>query len=231
MQKRGLLQWVHAPGNAPFDFREVMLTPEGMYEHQQSEPNQLGSHDRVGPLAKKPPVPVGSPYGFKDSDWKVVAETKDRSDELYVTLGFQFKSRHYTQDLAENIRSTLQRAVDRYNSVPGNLAIKLVFRPLAAGYGEHLFNEIARDIISSDIAIFDTSDLNPNVMIEMGVALTWDISVLPIKEQECEKPPSDVSGQTWADYRYSGKEFIDPDHDDKLLRLVKRAVGKKSTGR
>jgi predicted nucleotide-binding protein len=66
-----------------------------------------------------------------------------------------------------------------------------------------LFNEIARDIISSDIAVFETSDLNPNVMLEMGVALTWDVRVLPIKKEGQPKPPSDISGQTYADYRDS----------------------------
>jgi len=42
---------------------------------------------------------------------------------------------------------------------------------LSAGYGRHLFNEIASDIISADIAVFEASDLNANVMIEIGVAL------------------------------------------------------------
>src|SRR2546425_1188080 len=86
----------------------------------------------------------------------------------------------------------------------GALPGATLFEPLAAGYGEHLFNEIARDVISADIAVFDTSDLNPNVMIEMGVALTWGVRVLLIKEKNCPKPPSDISGQTWADYEENG---------------------------
>ena len=107
------------------------------------------------------------------------------------------------------------------------IQVSLHFQPLAAGYGEHLFNEIARDIISADIAVFDTSDQNPNVMIEMGVALTWDVRVLPIKAEGCEKPPSDISGQTWADYRDSGREWVDPNHQRKLFRMVERAARKK----
>jgi len=103
----------------------------------------------------------------------------------------------------------------------------LDFRALAAGYGEHLFNEIARDIISADIAVFDTSDLNPNVMIEMGVALTWGVRVLPINNEECPRPPSDISGQTWADYRESASNFLDPKHHEKLVSMVERAVRKK----
>jgi hypothetical protein len=77
-----------------------------------------------------------------------------------------------------------------------------------AGYGEHLFNKIAVDIISSDIAVFETSDYNPNVMIEMGVALTWGVRVLPIKKKGRPIPPSDISGQTWAKYTDDGSKFM-----------------------
>ena len=112
----------------------------------------------------------------------------------------------------------------------GSLPAKLDFRPLAAGYGEHLFNEIARDIIASDIAVFETSDLNPNVMMELGVALTWGIRVLPIKLQSQKKPPSDISGQTWADYELNGEKFIDPEHETKLIRMIDRAMRKKGRG-
>lgn len=100
-------------------------------------------------------------------------------------------------------------------------------RALTAGYGEHLFNEIARDIISSDIAVFETSDLNPNVMLEMGVALTWGVRVLPIKLEQCEKPPSDFSGQTWADYRDDATAFVYPEHHQKLVIMIERALQKK----
>jgi hypothetical protein len=91
------------------------------------------------------------------------------------------------------------------------------------------FNKIAGDIISSDIAVFETSDLNPTVMIEMGVALTWDIRVLPIKKKMRPKPPSDISGQTWADYTIDGLKFSDEDHEDKLVTMVENAIQKKRT--
>jgi hypothetical protein len=121
-------------------------------------------------------------------------------------------------------------AVNQYNQTPGSLVTNLNFRPLAAGYGEHLFNEIARDIIASDIAVFETSDLNPNVMVELGVALTWGVRVLPIKAHGQPRPPSDISGQTWADYQNNGLTFDDPEHAGKLIRMVERAVRKKGRG-
>jgi hypothetical protein len=109
----------------------------------------------------------------------------------------------------------------------GSPKVALDYRPLKGGYGGHLFNEIARDIISADIAVFDTSDLNPNVMVELGVALTWGTLVLPIREETTSGPPSDISGQTWATYSKSGSIWTERDHQAKLVALVLRAVREK----
>jgi hypothetical protein len=107
---------------------------------------------------------------------------------------------------------------------------KLEFQALAAGYGEHLFNKIARDIIAADIAVFETSDLNANVMMEMGVALTWGVRVLPIRKQGVAPLPSDISGQTYAEYRGNGASFLDRGHPRELVDMVRRAIARKSPG-
>jgi hypothetical protein len=64
-------------------------------------------------------------------------------------------------------------------------------------------------------------------MIEMGVALTWGVRVLPIKKKGRPIPPSDISGQTWAKYTDDGSKFLDEDHEDKLTLMVEDAVRKK----
>ena len=67
-------------------------------------------------------------------------------------------------------------------------------------------------------------------MLEMGVALTWGVRVLPIKASGRPSPPADVSGQTWVEYEASGKKFLDGDHQSKLARMVQRAIRKKGKG-
>ncbi len=225
----GNIEWIRTLGTAPYNFRNVRLTARGRYEVERAAQRPATkARDAVTIL---PPAPIGSPYGFQDEDWETVAGRKDSSENLYVVLGHQFCSTHYDTDLLKaNVRSMFELAVDSYNKLPGSRPVTLDFRPLAAGYGEHLFNEIARDVIGADIAVFDTSDWNPNVMLEMGVALTWGIRVLPIKERTCPRPPSDISGQTWADYQDSGAEFIDPEHHSKVIRMVERAARKKGKG-
>ncbi len=245
----GNAEWIQTFGTAPFDFNSAMITSRGRYEHQrihmEADLRSLLSRNfleedgqgRLGPgqvsidLAIRPPAPIGSPFGFTDQDWEVVAGRKKDPQRLYTVLGHQFASEHFdSAALRRNVESMLQAAVDRYNAASQLPPIVLHHRALSAGYGEHLFNEIARDVIGADVAVFETSDLNQNVMLEVGVALTWGIRVLPIKLEGRPKPPSDVSGQTWADYRDSAAIFVDSEHLEKLVRMIERALHKKVRG-
>ena len=242
LERSGYVEWRQYLGTAPYNFGHVWITPVGRYEAERAssmlaEPlpitaaNPEGKPSRRGQVSL-PPTPIGSPYGFHDEDWEVIAERKARSNQQIVVMGYQFVSSFYdTTLLQRNIGEGFNKAVETYNSQPGALPAALDFRPLAAGYGEHLFNEIARDIIASDIAVFETSDMNPNVMVELGVALTWGTRVLPIKFHTQARPPSDISGHTWADYENSAGSFLDPEHRDKMVRMVQRAVSKKGRAR
>lgn len=244
----GHAEWTQSLGTAPYDFGDVAITPRGRYESQrllsQSPQDSSASVTTDVPLPQLnsenvaatgasilPPVPIGSPYGFTDEDWEVVSDHKGREDYLYTVFGHQLESEVFdTERIRTNIKSMMRVAVQHYNSRRAGEPIRLEHKNLSAGYGEHLFNNIARDIIGADIAIFEVSDLNPNVMLEMGVALTWGVRVLPIKAAGKPKPPSDVSGQTWADYAEDASEFLDPEHDRKLVRMVEHAVRKKGRG-
>lgn len=237
LDDRGLIDRQNALGTYPFHFDEIIINSRGKYLYQQiqseinkSDSNTLKtSESNVAVISNMPPVPIGSPYGFTDLDWEYVQKRKKQPNYLNVVFGFQFKSDHYdTEQIKLNIKKTFDKAIDTFNKRGGRDPISLEFKPLAAGYGEHLFNQIARDIISSDIAVFETSDLNPNVMIEMGVALTWGCRVLPIKKQNCPKPPSDISGQTWADYNNNGLEFLNDNHEEDLLLMIERSIQRKT---
>lgn len=237
----GYAEWIQVMGTAPFDFGDAYITSRGRYEHQRRSAmeSKVKPQPAVPPggatsaanqtTPSLPPTPVGSPYGFTDEDWETVSRHKARADRLYVVFGHQFESEAYdTPILRQNIEHMFETAVQRFNaSSRGHAPVKLKFNVLAAGYGEHLFNQIARGIIGADIAVFETSDLNANVMLEMGVALTWGVRVLPIKAQGRPVPPSDVSGQTWVDYQDSGAQFVDPEHITKLVGMIERALRKK----
>jgi hypothetical protein len=227
LREAGLVEWLQTMGTGPYDFNVVWMTPRGRYEFERTI-NQPEAETVHEVQVARPPSPVGSPFGFTDYDWEIVADRKSRNDILYVVLGYKFESEHYNSDeLIANVKDMFESAVSEYNELHASYQTALDFRALSAGYGEHLFNEIARDIISADIAVLETSNLTPNVMVELGVALTWGVRVLPIKREGLPTPPSDISGQTWVDYQNSANTFIDPEHSQKLVRMIERAVRKK----
>lgn len=233
LEANGYAETVRTMGTSPFTFREVAATPLGSLEYQRSTlPGEVVQVERVAPaIAPLPrsPIPVGSPYGFVEEDWEYVERERSQRNVLKVVVGYQFKSNHYdTRKLLTMLRRDFRVALKAYNIEPGHESATLDFRRLRAGYGGHLFNEIARDLISADIAVFETSDHNPNVMIEMGVALTWGTRVLPIKKRGRPRPPSDISGHTWADYDASSHRFVDDQHDENLLGMIRRALTRKS---
>jgi hypothetical protein len=225
-------------GTAPYTFGRVGLTTFGRYEYQRLTSETETPEDQVEEVSAAPqrhvprqPTPVGSPFGFTELDWEFVEGERSKSEILRVVFGYQFNSSSYdTEQLMAHVRDHFNEAVAAYNGLKGHENIALNFVPLRAGYGEHLFNEIARDIIAADIAVFETSDFNPNVMIEMGVALTWGVRVLPVKETSKPRPPSDISGQTWASYQNSGLTFTDASFKDNLVRMIERVMRRKAAG-
>jgi hypothetical protein len=249
LHDQGLVDWFQTLGTAPFNFNCVKINARGKYEleRRQSLESALETSESaqeskiIGAIKEqliglltavsekvKPPIPIGSPYGFTDQDWEIVASRKAKKQVLFVVLGCKFESDHYdTDNLKSNLKQMFEDSVTRYNSEYPDQSVNLEFIPLHAGYGEHLFNGISRDIISSDISVFETSDSAPNVFIELGVALTWGSRVFLIKKKGCEPPPSDISGQTYADYTNDAKDFEDPEHSEKLYRMVERAIQKK----
>ena len=232
LDDRNLLDRVNFLGTKPFSFGYVSLNSRGRYIYHEllnSENEGKGKENKNNSqIVTNQPLAAGSPFGFTDLDWEFVQNESNKKGKLKVVLGYQFKSEFYDSNkLKENIHMEFKQAIEKYNSQSGKLKIELNFKSLAAGYGEHLFNQIARDIISSDIAVFETSDLNPNVMIEIGVALTWGKRVLPIKKLGCKSPPSDISGQTYVEYEENGSNFVSKSHEDDLFAMVERAIQKK----
>ena len=222
LDQAGLVETMNNLGTAPFNFGAVSISPRGRFEYERSlvQPD-AGAVQRTT-------APVGSPFGFDDEHWEIVTRRRAETHTLHVVLGYQFSSTHYVTDLLRrNIEATFQHALSDFNELPGSRPATVAFRSLAAGYGTHLFNEIAADIISADVAVFEVSDQNPNVMLEVGVALTWGVRVLLFKDHECAAPPTDLAGLTWVDHMESAATIPDSGHDEKLLRLVERALRKK----
>jgi len=226
----GAVEVVKWLGTAPYNFGAVMVNSRGKYLYHEIKKKTDKMEKEKKLLPERPVNPVGSPYGFTDDDWEFVSLRREDRSTLNVVFGLQYKSKYYNTDqLINNIKEHFQKAIEMYNKKHPKENVTLQFEKLTAGYGEHLFNTIARSIIGSDIAVFEVSDQNPNVMIELGVALTWGVRVLPLREKGSPKPPTDISGQTWIEYEESGRKIIDEEFHKKLEKMIERAISKKGS--
>lgn len=224
----GAIDSVSYFGTAPFDFGEIFIKSLGRYMANEPRPKldtQATNHKTQEHIM--PVVPIGSPFGFTESDWSSVVEDVSDVHKLKVVLGLQYDSKYYKLRIfTTTIEDEFRKALNNFN-IQNKSSISLQFVTLEAGFGEHLFNGIARSIIGADISVFETSDLNPNVMIEMGVALTWGVAVVPIRSVGAPTYPSDISGQTWVKYRDSGRQIVTEDYEKKFEALVRTALIKK----
>lgn len=226
----GSVEVIRGLGTEPYTFGAIMVNSRGkfLYHEMKKRTDEVEKEKEKKLLPERPVNPVGSPYGFTDDDWEYVSLRREDRSTLNVVFGLQYKSEYYNTDqLINNIKNYFQKAVEMYNKKRSKEKITLQFEKLTAGYGEHLFNTIARSIIGSDIAVFEVSDQNPNVMIELGVALTWGVRVLPLREKKSPNPPTDISGQTWIEYEESGGKIIDEEFHKKLEKMIERAISKK----
>lgn len=226
----GSVEVIRGLGTEPYTFGAIMVNSRGkfLYHEMKKRTDEVEKEKEKKLLPERPVNPVGSPYGFTDDDWEYVSLRREDRSTLNVVFGLQYESEYYNTDqLINNIKNYFQKAVEMYNKKRSKEKITLQFEKLTAGYGEHLFNTLARSIIGSDIAVFEVSDQNPNVMIELGVALTWGVRVLPLREKKSPNPPTDISGQTWIEYEESGGKIIDEEFHKKLEKMIERAISKK----
>ena len=233
LEQNGFVETEKYLGTSPYDFGYVELTARGRVEAEQIVARPSASPQPKGEQPKAmvaiSPNPIGSPFGFQDEDWELVEQDKSDATRVIVVLGHQWESKFFaTDELRSNIEKLFLSSLQNVLAGKHGSGISLDYRPLQGGYGGHVFNEIARAIIGADIAVFETSDLNPNVMIELGVALTWGVRCLPIRERSSGKPPSDISGQTWAEYTSSGLYWTDPSTAKKIDAMIERVIRKKA---
>ncbi|ACL64473.1 hypothetical protein A2cp1_1128 [Anaeromyxobacter dehalogenans 2CP-1] len=226
LDDNGLLERRDFLGTHPFSFGHVGLNSRGRHAYEKLKaPERPSVATATVERPYRPPQRPPTPFGFTEYHWAEV-DALVAQGKIRVVMGYQWNSAHYDRKLlVSRIESQFRWALDLYNEKPKAGPKEMVFTELAAGYGEHLFTNIIRDILAADIAVFDTSDLNPNVMLELGAALALGVTVLPIRAAAGAKPPSDIVGLTWAEYSNSAERFADhPGHLLRLAALVARAA-------
>lgn len=123
--------------------------------------------------------------------------TKKR--KLKVFVGYQIESEyHDTEDLKEAIFKAKEIVEENFS----NIDLEIKFGEFGAG--KVLFNEVLSAIKDCEIAIFDISENNPNVLIEVGLAYGNNKQVILLKNESSKerfKVSSDISAFIYVPYK------------------------------
>lgn len=118
-----------------------------------------------------------------------MSETPDAVSRINVFVGYQIDSEFHTGEKIRNLMDKVSTRLRAENDI--NLDVSYgVFEP-----GLNLWEEVREKIAESQIAIFDISENNPNVLVEVGLAHGTNTHVIMLKNEKSQEDydrPSDL---------------------------------------
>ena len=114
----------------------------------------------------------------------------------YIFMAMQYKS----EQIVSDYNGALQRAVTTLNNMGAN--VELVAHPIMTGEGKsiNITADIYEKIENCSVFLADTTEANPNVMYELGIAFNKKKPIIMVREKGKHiKVPSDII----SEYYYS----------------------------
>lgn len=114
----------------------------------------------------------------------------------YIFMAMQYKSEKIVRDY----NRALQRAVTTLNNMGAN--VEIIAHPIMTGEGKsiNITADIYEKIENCSVFLADTTEANPNVMYELGIAYNKKKPIIMVREKNKKiKVPSDII----SEYYYS----------------------------
>ena len=114
----------------------------------------------------------------------------------YIFMAMQYKS----EQIVSDYNGALQRAVTTLNNMGAN--VELIAYPIMTGEGKsiNITSDIYEKIENCSVFLADTTEANPNVMYELGIAYNKKKPIIMVREKRKQiKVPSDII----SEYYYS----------------------------
>lgn len=114
----------------------------------------------------------------------------------YIFMAMQYKS----EQIVSDYNGALQRAVTTLNNMGAN--VELIAHPIMTGEGKsiNITTDIYEKIENCSVFLADTTEANPNVMYELGIAYNKKKPIIMVREKGKHiKVPSDII----SEYYYS----------------------------
>jgi len=142
----------------------------------------------------------------------------DSSLAITLTLCHQFNSEYYNSRMLKNC---IAKATESAEDMLGN--INIVFEDIEETMENNIIHEnVANTIRKAHIVIFELSDINPNVLYELGIASGLKKPIIIIREERSEgnKLPTDINQFIYLKYN---KDKLDKFHNI-LSGKIKQAL-------
>ena len=122
----------------------------------------------------------------------------------YIFMAMQYKS----EEIVRDYNGALQRAVTTLNNMGAN--VELVAYPIMTGEGKsiNITADIYEKIENCSVFLADTTEANPNVMYEFGIAYNQKKPIIMVRdEKEERKVPSDIISEYY--YSFDGMSQLE----------------------
>lgn len=135
----------------------------------------------------------------------------------YIFMAMQYKSKQIVSDYNE----ALKRAVTALNNMGAN--VELIAYPIMTGEGKsiNITSDIYEKIENCSVFLADTTEANPNVMYELGIAYNKKKPIIMVREKGKNiKVPSDIISEYY--YSFEGMTEL----ENLLVNHIKKIMEK-----
>ncbi|MBM3431667.1 MAG: hypothetical protein FJX92_01520 [Bacteroidetes bacterium] len=132
------------------------------------------------------------------------------------------------------IKHIAKMITNRFNRKEKFPTINISYKRLRASAGKTMLESIFKRIETSNVVIFDISEDNPNVFLELGIAMAltknnYNISVYLIKERKekgrlLSELPSDLQGYFISEYIVNAKGEVSFQDNNSLRMSIESDV-------
>ena len=126
-----------------------------------------------------------------------------KTDPYQFFIGYQVFSSYYSRSAIESMGSRICELIKLDLK-----ELKIINKPFGFSDAIHIFCNACKLIQPSILCIFEISDSNPNVMLEIGKSQFKNIILLRNKSSD-KKPPIDLGGIFYEEY----------DNEEELITL------------
>jgi hypothetical protein len=169
-----------------------------------------------------------SPFlAFKRDELEKLEQRQRSKKKLYVRFGYQWldDSGGTKKHLSIALRNKLRLIFEDASKTENTNGYTLNYASLRGEAGKPLLHRIVFDILSADLLFFDVTEINANVMFELGIAYAANARLFLLRKNGAKKQlPSDLAGLTYSDYELGRDLVVDSFFEQDVKSVMQKTI-------